>query len=115
EPLPPSIDQQTRQQARLGCFRLAPMVARVGCELGPNSGPALIVDQHRLLAGKELTLVRNPTGVDRVREQCVEMPAREQFTAALGAIPRPGVFCSEPETVGLLLAAAHAAGHTIRG
>ena len=89
------------------------MVARVGCELVPNSGPALIVDQRRLLAGKELTLVRNPTGVDRVREQCVEMPAREQFTAALGAIPRPGVFCSEPETVSRLLDPAHAAELTI--
>jgi hypothetical protein len=26
------------------------MVARVGCELVPNSGPARIVDQGRLLA-----------------------------------------------------------------
>ena len=89
------------------------MAARIGCELVPNSGPALIVDQRRLLAGKELTPVRNPTGVDRVREQCVEMPAREQFTAALGAILRPGVFCSEPETVSRLLDPAHAAELTI--
>jgi hypothetical protein len=49
------------------------MVARVGCELVPNSGPGLIVDQGRLLAGVELTPVRYLTGVNRVREQCVEM------------------------------------------
>jgi hypothetical protein len=62
------------------------MVARIGCELVPNSGPALIVDQHRLLAGIEGTFVRNLAGVNRVREQCVEMTAREGFAAALGAI-----------------------------
>src|SRR5437868_5552973 len=89
------------------------MVARIGCELVPNSGPALIVNQGRLLTGVELTLVRDLAGVNWVREQCVEMTAREQFTAALGAIPRPGVFCSEPETVGLLLDPAHAAELTI--
>jgi hypothetical protein len=34
------------------------MVARVGCEPVPNSGPALIVDQRRLLAGVKLILGR---------------------------------------------------------
>ena len=75
EPLSPSIDQQTGQQAWLGCFGLAPMVARVGCELVPNSGPALIVDQGRLLAGVDFTLMRYLAGVNRVREQCIEMTA----------------------------------------
>jgi hypothetical protein len=51
------------------------MVARVGCELVPNGGPDLIVDQGRVLAGVEFTLVRNLAGVNRVREQCIEMAA----------------------------------------
>jgi hypothetical protein len=75
EALSPCIDQQARQQARFGCFSLVPMVARVGCELVPNNAPARIVDQRRLLARVELTLVRYPAGVNRVREQCVEMTA----------------------------------------
>src|ERR1700722_15383335 len=101
------------QQARLGGFSPAPMVARVGCELVPNSGPALIVDQRRLLAGVELTLVRYLAGVNWVREQCVEMTAREGFAAALGAIRCRAAFRAKPETVGLLLDPAHAAELTI--
>jgi hypothetical protein len=62
------------------------MVAGIACELVPYSGPDFIVDQRRMLAGIELTVVRNLTGVDWVREQCVEMSAREGFAAALGAI-----------------------------
>src|ERR1700739_119832 len=81
----------------------------IAWELVPNSGPGLIVDQRRMLAGIELTFVHNPTGVNWVREQCVEMPAREDFTAALGAIRRCAAFCAKPETVGLLLDPAHAA------
>src|SRR5271155_1680664 len=113
EPLPPGIDQQACQQARLGCFGLAPVVARVDCELVPNSGPGLIVDQGRLLAGVELTLVRYLAGVNRVREQCVEMTAREGFAAALGAIGRRAAFRPKSETVGLLLDPAHAAELTV--
>src|SRR5438045_167911 len=75
EPLAPWIDQQTRQQARLGCFRPVPMVARVGCELVPNNGPARVVDQRRLLARMALTVVHYLADVNWVREQCVEMTA----------------------------------------
>src|SRR5437868_11172967 len=107
--VPPSIDQQAGQQARLGRCSPAPMVARIGCELVPNSGPALIVDQGRLLAGVEFTLVSYVAGVNWVREQCVEMTARERFAAALGAIRRCAAFRPKPETVGLLLDPAHAA------
>src|SRR2546421_6847471 len=89
------------------------MVARVGCELVPNSGPDLIVDQRRMLAGVEPTLVRYVAGVNWVREQCVEMTAREGFAAALGAIRRGAAFRPKPETVGLLLDPAHAAELTI--
>src|SRR5947209_8289507 len=89
------------------------MVARVGCELVPNSGPAIIVDQGWLLAGVELTLVRYLAGVNRIREQCVEMTAREGFAAAPGAIGRCAAFGPKPETVGLLLDPAHAAELTI--
>src|SRR5947209_19273051 len=89
------------------------MAARVGSELVSNSSPGLIVDQRRLLAGVVLTLVRNLAGVNRVREQCVEMTAREGFAAALGAIRRCAAFRSKPETVGLLLNPAHAAELTI--
>src|SRR6202051_2315811 len=89
------------------------MVARVGCELVPNSGPALIVDQCRLLPGVELTLVRYLAGVNWVREQCVEMTAREGFAAALGAVRRRAAFRAKPEAVCLLLDPAHAAELTI--
>ena len=39
------------------------MVARIVCELVPNSGPALIVDQGRLLTTVEFTLVSYVSGV----------------------------------------------------
>ena len=52
-------------------------------------------------------------GVNWVREQCVEMTAREGFAAALGAIRRCAAFRPKPETVGLLLDPAHAAELTI--
>src|ERR1700731_3636277 len=84
------------------------MVARIGCELVPNNGPALIVDQGRLLTGVEFTLVSYVAGVNWVREQCVEMTAREGFAAALGAIRCRAAFRPKPETVGLLLDPAHA-------
>src|SRR4051812_12460514 len=67
EALAPCINQQAPQQARLGCFRPVPMVARVGCKLVPNNGPARIVDQRRVLARMELTLVRYLAGVNWVR------------------------------------------------
>src|SRR6202040_1142223 len=108
-----SIDQQAGQQARLGCFSPAPMGARVGCELVPNGSPALIVDQGRLLTAVEFTLVSYVAGVNRVREQCVEMTAREGFAAALGAIRCRAAFRPKPETVGRLLDPAHAAELTI--
>src|SRR5712691_11117333 len=85
------------------------MVARIGCEPVPNSGPALIVDQGRLLTGVEFTLVSYVAGVNWVREQCVEMTAREGFAAALGAIRCRAAFRPKPETVGRLLDPAHAA------
>src|SRR5439155_17578246 len=89
------------------------MVARISCEPVPNSGPALIVDQGRLLTGVEFTLVSYVAGVNRVREQCIEMTAREGFAAALGAIRRCAGFRAKPEAVGLLLDPAHAAELTI--
>src|SRR5258708_36049117 len=89
------------------------MVARIGCELVPNNGPALIVDHGRLLTGVEFTLVSYLAGVNWVREQCVEMAAREGSAAALGAIPCRAAFRPKPETVGLLLDPAHAAELTI--
>src|SRR5258708_32917506 len=89
------------------------MVARVGRELVPSSGPGLMVDQRRLVAGVEPALVRYLAGVNWVREQCVEMTAREGFAAALGAIRRCAAFRPKPETVGRLLDPAHAAELTI--
>src|SRR6202047_5020415 len=89
------------------------MAARVGRELVPNSGPGLIVDQGRLLTGVEFTLVSYVAGVNWVREQCVEMTAREGFAAALGAIRCRAASRPKPETVGLLLDPANAAELTI--
>src|ERR1700720_3685325 len=89
------------------------MVARVGRELVPNSNPGLIVDQGSLLTGMEFTLVSYVAGVNWVREQCIEMTAREGFAAALGAIRCHAAFRAKPETVGRLLDPAHAAELTI--
>src|SRR5215471_14230833 len=63
------------------------MVARIGSELVANSRPGRIVDQRRMQTGIEFALVRNPAGVDRIREQPIDMPAREGSAAALGATP----------------------------
>src|SRR5438552_1323912 len=95
EPLAPGIGQEARQQARLGCIGLASMVRRVGNELIPNGGPGLGIDQRRMLSGVELALVRNLTDVDRVRQQVVDVPAREGSAAALGAARRRAVLCPE--------------------
>src|SRR4051812_21037473 len=113
EALSPCIHQQARQQARFGCFRPVPMVARVGCKLVPYNGPARIVDQRRVLARVELTLVHYLAGVNWVREQGVEMTAGEGFAAALGAIRRSPAFRPKPEPVGLLLDPTPAAELTI--
>src|SRR5438132_6455880 len=91
------------------------MVRRVGSELIPNSGPGLGIDQRRMLSGVELTLVRYLTDVDRVRQQVVDVPAREELAAALGAIRRHAALGSELETVGFLLDPAHAAELTVKG
>src|SRR4051794_30542514 len=85
------------------------MGACVGGELVPHNGPALIVDQRRVLTSVEFTPVRYLAGVNWVREQCVEMTAREGFAAALDAIRRCAGFRPKPETVDLLLDPAHAA------
>src|SRR6267142_1069046 len=90
------------------------MVARVGSELVPHGGPGIAIDQRRMLPGVELALVRNLTDVDRVRQQVVEVPAREGFAAALDAARRCATLCAEPEAVGRLLDPAHAAELTIQ-
>ena len=67
-----------------------------------------------MLAGVELALVRNLPDVDRVRQQPVDVSARERFAAALGAARRRAALCPEPQAVGLLLDPAHAAELTIK-
>jgi hypothetical protein len=61
-----------------------------------------------MLAGVELTLVRNLTGVNRVREQPVDLSARERLAAALDAIRCGAALCFEPEAVRFVLDPAHA-------
>jgi hypothetical protein len=73
------------------------MIAGIGGELVSNSSPGLILDQGRMLARVELTLVGNPTGVNRVREQPVDVSARERLAAALDAIRCGAALCFEPE------------------
>ena len=51
----------------------------------------------------------NLSGVNRVGEQPVEVPARERLAAALDASRRRPTLRSEPEAVGLVLDPAHAA------
>src|SRR4029077_1431096 len=115
EPLAPVIDQQTRQQAWFGCIGLASMVTCVRSKLIPNSGPGLGVDQRRMLSRVELALVRNLTDVDRVRQQSVDVPAREGSAAALDAVSRRAALRAEPQAVGLLFDPAHTAEFTIKG
>src|SRR5438270_9133570 len=90
------------------------MVTGVGPELVSNSVPGLVVDQCRMLPGVGLTLMRNPTRVNRVREQLVDVSAREWCPAALGAIRRRAALRPQSEAVGLVLDPAHAAELTIQ-
>jgi hypothetical protein len=89
------------------------MVAGVGGDLVSNSGPSLIVDQRRLLAVMELTVVRNPSGINRVREHPVDMPAREGLATSLSAIRCCSALRPQTEAVGLFFDPAHAAELTI--
>jgi hypothetical protein len=50
------------QQARLGGIGLALMVCRMGSEAVANSGPGFGIDQRRMLAEVERTLVGNLGG-----------------------------------------------------
>jgi hypothetical protein len=90
---------------RLGsaAFGLRLWPAGIGSKPVSNSGPSPILDQCRVQPGVKLTLVRNPTGVDRIREQFVYVSAREQFAAALSAIRCRAALCPQPEPVGLPL------------
>src|SRR5215831_3305937 len=100
---PPGIDHQSCQQAWLDGIRLASVVRRVGGKLVPHGPPSLCIDERRMLAGIELALVGNLTDVDRVREQLVDVPAGERFTAALDAARRRAALCHEAEAIGLVL------------
>src|SRR5947207_13222906 len=62
-----------------------------------------------MLSGMALALVRNLTDIDRVRQQAVDVAARQGFAAALIAVRGRRRFCSEPEAIGLLFDPAHAA------
>src|SRR6516225_8956096 len=66
EPFTLRVDQQAGQQARLGGLGVAAVGAGIGRELVANRGPGLLIDQRRMLARVEVTLMRNPTGVNRV-------------------------------------------------
>ena len=109
-----SVDQQTGQQARLDGFGPAPVVAGIGGELVSNSGPGFTIDQRRMLAGVELTLVRNLTDVNRVREQSVDVSAREWDATALGALRCGASLSPQSEPVSRLLDPPHAAELTIQ-
>jgi hypothetical protein len=64
KPLASGVEQQARQQARLG--RIAARSMTLGEELVANRIPGLGIDQRRMLAGIELTLVGDLPDVDRV-------------------------------------------------
>src|SRR4029077_21253117 len=91
------------------------MVRRIGSELVSNSGPGFGIDQRRMLAGVELTLVRNPTAVDRVREEPVDMPARKGLATALGAACSRATLRPRSEAVGFFLDPADGAEIEIKG
>src|SRR5215831_13523086 len=89
------------------------MVAGMGGKPVANRGPGLLVDQCRMLARIELTFMRNPTGVNRVRQYSVEVSARERRAAALGAVCRRAALRPQSEPVSFILDLAHAAKLTI--
>src|SRR5215471_8072956 len=109
-----TVDKQAGQQARLGCFGPASMIAGMGGELVANRGPGLLVDQCRMLARVELTLMRNSTGVNRVRKQSVDVSAREGCATALGAIRRGATLRPQSEPVRGIFDPAHATVFTIQ-
>src|SRR5207244_7728043 len=80
-----------------------------------RGGECLGVDQCWMLPGIELTFVRNPTGVNRVRQQPIDVSARERFAAALGAVRCRAALRPEPQAIGLFLDPAHAAELAIKG
>src|SRR5215467_8386940 len=104
-----TVDKQAGQQARLGCFGSAAVGAGTGGEPVANRGPGLVIDQCRMLARIELTLMRNPTDVNRVRQYSVEVSAREGCTTALGAIRRGATLRPQSEPVSFILDPAYAA------
>src|SRR5215831_7752988 len=108
------VDQQAGQQARLGGLGVAAVGAGIGRELAANRGPGLLIDQRRMLAWVELTLMRNLTGVNRVRQQSVEMSAREGCATALSAMCRRAALHPQPEAVRCVFDPAHAAELTIQ-
>ena len=79
----------------------------------PKFGLVGLVNEISKALGGAAIAFDDLAGVNRVREQCVEMTAREGFAAALGAIRCRAAFRAKPETVGLLLDPAHAAEFTI--
>src|SRR6516162_8231753 len=91
------------------------MTPRMGRELVSNGVPRLDIDQRRMLSGVELAFVSDLTDVNRVREQPVDVPAREGHPAALAAARCGAPLCLEPESVGLLLDPAHATKLPIKG
>src|SRR5215831_10327248 len=109
-----TVDKQAGQQARLGCIGSAAVGAGTGGEPVANRGPGLLIDQCRMLAWVELTLMRNPTGVNRVRQQSVEMSAREGCAAALNSVCRRAALRPQPEPICCVFDPAHATVFTIQ-
>src|SRR6516165_1432441 len=109
ESVPVTIGQYPRQQARLGCAHLRSVTARLGGKLVPHGGPRLGIDYSGMLSGVELAFMGDLPEVDRVREQPVDVPAREQFGTALTAVRPRAPLGLEPELVSRLLDTPHAA------
>src|SRR5690348_13456623 len=109
-----TVDKQAGQQARLACFGSAAVDAGTGGEPISNRGPGLVIDQCRMLTRIELTLMRNPTSVNRVRQYSVEVSAREGCATALGALRRRAALRPQSEPVRCVFDPAHAAELTIQ-
>ena len=90
------------------------MTARLGRELVLHGGPGLRIDQSGMLSGVELAFVGNPTSVNRVREQPVDVPARKRLAATLDAVCCHAALCAQSELIGRLLDPAHAAEFQIQ-
>src|SRR5436190_15746474 len=88
-------------------------VMGVGRQLCLNRGPGLLIDQPVVSALIELSLMRDPSRIDRVGQQLVDMAAGKRLLALRESF-HDAALCSEAKLFGYLLDPPHAAEFEIK-